>query len=106
MIEGLKIGVNEVLSFCPVCSVGKQSRKKFKKLKTVRTSHVGEVVHSDVCGPITPISNGGSEYIVTFMDDYSRKSWVYFLKRKSDVFETFQEFRAMFTNQSEQNINI
>ena len=48
-----------------------------------------ELVHSDICGPINPSSNGGKRYIITFIDDFSRKTWVYFLQAKSDAFEAF-----------------
>jgi len=49
-------------------------------------------------GPISVPSLGGNKYIVTFTDDYSRFSYVYMLKNKSDVFEKFQEFHAEVTN--------
>ena len=50
-----------------------------------------ELVHTDVWGPSPVTSLGGSRYYVTFIDDSSRKSWVYFLKNKSDVSETFKK---------------
>ena len=51
-------------------------------------------VHSDVCGPLTPISNGGKRYFITFIDDYSRKNWVYILKEKSKAFNVFKSFKV------------
>jgi hypothetical protein len=45
-------------------------------------------------------SFGGSRYYVTFIDDFSRKAWVYFLKNKSDVFETFKKLKAMVETES------
>ena len=51
-----------------------------------------ELINSDVCGPIP--STSLSEYYVTFIDDYSRKTWVYFLKTKDEVFRKFKEFKA------------
>ena len=53
-----------------------------------------ESIHSDVCGPINPSSNGGKRYFITFIDDYTRKTWVYFLKEKSEAFNTFKSFKA------------
>jgi hypothetical protein len=41
-----------------------------------------ELVHSDICGPITLLSNEGKRYIITFIDDYNRETWVYFLQEK------------------------
>jgi len=52
-------------------------------------------VHSDLCGPINPTSNGGKRYIITFIDDFSRKIWVYFLQEKSEAFASFKHFKAL-----------
>ena len=52
-------------------------------------------MHSDVCGPMEVESLGGSSYFVTFIDDASRKVWVYLLKTKGQVFQTFKQFHAM-----------
>jgi hypothetical protein len=49
-------------------------------------------------------SLSGCEYYLTFIDDYSRKTWIYFLKAKSEVFARFQEFRALVENQSGKRI--
>jgi len=54
--------------------------------------------HSDFCGPMSVGSLGGARYFVTFTDDYSRFSYVYFLKHKSEVFKKFKEFHAEVTN--------
>ena len=53
-----------------------------------------QVVHTDVCGPIKPSSLGKSNYFLLFIDDFSRKTWVYFLKQKSEAFGTFKKFKA------------
>ena len=41
---------------------------------------------------------------VLFIDDYSRKTWIYFLKIKDEVFGRFQEFRALVENQTRRKI--
>ena len=46
-------------------------------------------------GAFSVTSLGGSRYYITFIDDSSRKVWVYFLKNKSDVFEAFKKWKAM-----------
>ena len=46
----------------------------------------------------------GYEYYVTFIDDYSRKTWMYFLKNKSEVFKKFNEFKALIENHSKRRI--
>ena len=52
--------------------------------------------------PSTSLS--GFEYYITFIDDYSRKNWTYFLKAKSEVFEKFKEFKALIENLSDKRI--
>ena len=49
---------------------------------------------------------GGCKYFLTFIDDYSRKTWVYFLKHKFYAFSYFQQFKALMENQSGHRIKI
>ena len=51
-------------------------------------------------GPAKVSSFGGSLYFVTFIDDASRKLWIYFLKQKSDVFDVFKNWRATTENET------
>ena len=62
------------------------------------------MIHLDVCGPMPSTSLSGCENYVTFMDDYSRKTWIYFLKAKNEVFEKFKEFKALIENLSDKKI--
>lgn len=63
-----------------------------------------ELVHSDVCGPFSQRSFSGARYFVSFIDDYSRKLFVYALKSKSEVFAKFLEFKNKVENELELNI--
>ncbi|KAL5574127.1 hypothetical protein UlMin_023724 [Ulmus minor] len=53
-----------------------------------------KLVHSDVYVPMNVKAQGGYEYYVTFIDDYSRYEYVYLIHRKSETFDKFKEFRA------------
>ncbi|GAU31928.1 hypothetical protein TSUD_271130, partial [Trifolium subterraneum] len=53
-----------------------------------------------ICGPLNPISNGGNRYFITFTDDFSRKTWIYFLKEKSSALDTFKMFKLMVEKES------
>lgn len=66
-----------------------------KNLNLENTLGILDYVHSDLWGPSPTISYGGSSYFVSFIDDYSRKVWIYLLKRKVDVFDIFKQFRAL-----------
>ena len=53
------------------------------------------LVHSDLCGKMNEKSLSGAEYFLSFIDDKTRFVWVYFLKRKDQVFEKFIEWKTM-----------
>ncbi|KAE8721509.1 hypothetical protein F3Y22_tig00015910pilonHSYRG00102 [Hibiscus syriacus] len=91
------------LDFCKYCVLGKQTKVHFKTAKHT-TQGILDYVHSDVWGPSTTSSLGGSRYYVTFIDDFSRKVWVYFLKQKSEVFEKFKLWKAEVENQTGRKI--
>ncbi|KAK3027969.1 hypothetical protein RJ639_039436 [Escallonia herrerae] len=80
------------------------SRFDKKRVSFKAASHTSkgvlDYVHSDVWGPIRHISNGGARYFVTFIDDFSRKVWVYFMKHKSEVFNVFEQWKARVENQT------
>ena len=63
-----------------------------------------EIVHSDVCGLMSSSSLSGYVYYVSFIDDFSRKTWIYFLKGKSEVFSKFKEYKALVENQTDRKI--
>ncbi|KAI9917809.1 hypothetical protein PsorP6_012970 [Peronosclerospora sorghi] len=65
----------------------------------VKTQIPFELLHSDVMGPIKPVSKGAAKYIVTFIDDYTRMVYVYPIKAKSEVFDRFKAFLAMVETQ-------
>jgi len=69
------------------------SRKRVSFSVTVnKTKGTLDYIHSGLCGALQVSSNGGdSWYLLTFIDDYSKKVWVYFLKHKNEVFVTFKQ---------------
>ena len=64
-----------------------------------RAHELLELVHTDVCGPISTQAKGGYEYFVTFTNDYSKYGYVYLMRWKFEAFEKFKEFRAKVENQ-------
>ena len=69
------------------CTIGKHPKKMFEKGKSWRAQIILELVHSDVKGPFPVPSFSKSCYALTFIDDYSRYTWVFFMAHKSEVFE-------------------
>jgi len=92
------------IPFCEACVQSKQTHKPFTGSADVQSKEILQLIHSDVCGPMSVGSLGGARYFVTFTDDYSRFSYVYFLKHKSEVFEKFKEFHAEVTNFTDNRI--
>ena len=82
----------ETVKVCEPCALGKMHRESFPKQSNTKSTKVLELIHTDLCGPMEIESMGGSKYFLTFTDDYSRYSEVYFLKSKDEVFGKFQEY--------------
>nr|KYP31898.1 Retrovirus-related Pol polyprotein from transposon TNT 1-94 [Cajanus cajan] len=81
--------------FCEDCVIGKHARTSFPRNSEYQAKEQLGLVHTDLCGPITPESFSGKRFFVSFIDNFSRKTCVYFLKEKAEVFEIFKKFRAL-----------
>nr|GEY50292.1 retrotransposon protein, putative, Ty1-copia subclass [Tanacetum cinerariifolium] len=77
---------------------GKMARKPYSH-QVERAKDLLGPIHIDVCGPFKIMSRQGAYYFVTFTDDYSRYRYVYLLKHKHEVFETFKVFQREVENQ-------
>lgn len=96
--KNMVIGLPQITApaeVCEECVVSKQHRNQFMQGKSLRAKRPLELIHSDLCGPISPSSNGGKRYIITFIDDYSRKFWIYFLQEKCEAFAAFKKYKVL-----------
>jgi len=87
--------VNPTDDICEACLNGKQTRLRFDKFKN--KEHINRalfVIHSDVCGPITPTTIDDKNYYVIFVDQFTHYCVTYLIKHKSDVFLMFKDFVA------------
>ncbi|KAJ4967885.1 hypothetical protein NE237_014586 [Protea cynaroides] len=91
------------LDFCEHCVFGKQTQVSFST-SSHTTKGTLDYIHSDLWGPAQVPSKGRALYFLTFIDDYSRKVWVHFLKRKSDVFKNFKNWKILVENQTGKKI--
>ena len=73
----------------------KHARTSIQKKAEFWAKQPLELIHTDICGPITPESFNGKRYFISIINDYSRKTWVYFLKEKFEAFEVFKNFKVM-----------
>uniref|UniRef100_A0ABD2WUZ7 Integrase catalytic domain-containing protein n=1 Tax=Trichogramma kaykai TaxID=54128 RepID=A0ABD2WUZ7_9HYME len=82
--HGVAIKFEDTRSFCDGCVMGKSYRKPFSP-RQERAQKVGELIHSDVNGPMSMNSIHGFKYYVVFKDDFSRYTRIFFMKEKSEV---------------------
>ena len=93
MVEGMS-KCNFDFDLCEHCLYVKHNHVKFPSRAT-RAKEILELIHSDVFGPIPIPSVGGIIYYVSFIDDFSRNTRLYFLKKKLEVFSKFKEYKAL-----------
>ena len=63
-----------------------------------------EIIHNDVCGPMSVEARGGYHYFLTFINDLSRYGYIYLMKHKLETFEKFKEFQSEVENHRNKKI--
>lgn len=105
-VNGIKFkNDGNILRSCEICAMGKQSRLPFKSSNR-QTKNILDMIHADLCGSMESISIGGAKYFLTFIDDFSRKTFIYFLKSKKEVVNKFIEFKMWAENQFDRKIKV
>jgi GAG-pre-integrase domain len=82
MVYGLP-NIEDKKDVCEACALGKIHRETFPKEKAWRAKEPLELVHTDICGPMSTNSHGENHYFIIFIDDFSRMCYVYFFRQKS-----------------------
>lgn len=103
MVTGISYNNGNFLQ-CIACIEGKQTRLPFPKKSFNRATDILELVHTDLCGPMSCTSFSGSKYFLIFIDDYTRKTFCYFLNRKDEVFDKFKIWKALVENQTNKKL--
>nr|KYP68962.1 Retrovirus-related Pol polyprotein from transposon TNT 1-94 [Cajanus cajan] len=73
---------------------------------TWRAKNLLELIHTDICGPMRTSSLHNNRYFILFIDDFSRMTWVYFIKEKSEVFGILKKFKTLVEKQSGKQIKV
>jgi hypothetical protein len=104
LVSGLHL-TNEKIpkTLCAACELGKFHRQPLKIGRT-RATRIGELVHSDVEGPMPSPSIGQARYYVLFTDDFSGWRVIYFMKCKSEVPVCFRLFIASLLSETGKTI--
>ncbi|PLW38782.1 hypothetical protein PCASD_12562 [Puccinia coronata f. sp. avenae] len=76
---------------CRVCDLSKMHRQPFSG-SFPKASKPLEMIHMDLCGPMTPASRRGNLYFLKIIDGFSKYRFIYPITRKSDTFHTFKTF--------------
>ena len=83
---------------CLSCQIAKQPALSFNKSTSFSTAPF-ELIHSDIWGPSPTPTMGGSRYFVIFVDDFTRYTWLYLLKHRSELKQIYYDFSAMVKTQ-------
>jgi transposase InsO family protein len=96
--------VNKQRLVCDACEFGKHTRTSYV-IRGLRSESPFMLVHSDVwTSPVVSVS--GVKYFVTFIDCYSRMTWLYLMKHKNEVLDCFKDFCACVKNQFNTHVRI
>ena len=90
--------------FCDACQLGKLTKASFQSKNIISTKRPLELLHLDLFGPTRIASLNHSKYVFVIVDDYSRFTWVIFLKNKSDVFFEFVSLCNCLSNEMSSSI--
>ena len=96
-------GLLESLDACEPCLMGKMTKTPFSGTME-RATDLLEIIHTDVCDPISVEARGVYHYFLTFIDDLSRYGYIYLMKHKFETFEKFKEFQSEVENQRNKKI--
>ena len=88
---------------CEACKAGKMHANPFP-ISHSRASRPLQLVHSDVHGPVKVPTHQGYRFWISFIDDHSRFKAIYLLKRKSEAFAAFKQFKAWAENATGQRL--
>jgi hypothetical protein len=89
---------------CEGCVLGKHPQEKFDKGKSQRAYAPLNLIHSDLMGPFPHPSISKARFVLIFVDDFSRFTWIYFLRKKYEVFQHLNDFKALVETQSRKKI--
>ena len=80
---------------CVACLYGNQTRQSFPQSTSFRAKGPLELIHGDLCGPITPSTPEHKRYVFVLIDDCSRYMWTVLLKEKGEAFKKFKIFKTL-----------
>jgi hypothetical protein len=105
LVEGVNLDSNSEPTVCESCEWAKGTRKSIVKVREgERCEAVGDEVHTDLWGPAPVESLGRKRYYISFTDDYSRYTNIYFLATKDEAFDFYKVYEAWLSTQHDVRI--
>ena len=93
---GMPVDLSTLPPICEHCVTAKQTKMLVPKTRRGRCAcRRLKIVHLDITGPEDVGTPHGEKYMLNFIDDHSGMAWIYLLKRKSDAYAIFQEWKAL-----------
>lgn len=93
-------------SVCTDCLMSKQTRRPFPSQSNYRAKTSLELVHIDLCGPITPPTAGGNKFFLLLVDDFTRMMWIYLLKSKDEALKMVKKFKLQVEKGTEKRVKM
>eukprot|EP00891_Asterochloris_glomerata_P000187 jgi/Astpho2/187/Aster-x0425 len=107
MVDGIKVPERDFKAakavVCEPCILAKHHKAPFPASKRESTEPL-ELLHMDLCGPMPVPSLGGSKYVATFLDDFSKLSIVRIITYKSETTTTVREVLHLLENQTKRRV--
>lgn len=98
--------ISPLTKICSYCLTGRQHMDKFLQKSDSRTNKPREKIHTNLMGPMHEPSLGSSRYVLVFTDNFSCKSWIYFLKDKSETLSRFIGFKSKIEGETSNRLHI
>jgi hypothetical protein len=105
LVDGL-LDIHFSKGVCEGYVLIKHPQEKFDKKKSQRASAPLDMIHSDLMGPFPHPSINKVRFFLIFVDDFSRFTWIYFLRQKFEVFQHLKDFKALVETQFRKKIKV
>lgn len=104
--QGIDLNLGSQLDFCEPCKKAKSTRQPYPKELTTQAKKYGDRVHWDLWGPASVRSLNGNQYLVARIDNATWEMKLYFLKKKSETFDSYKKDEAYVETQTGNQIKV